>query len=303
MGSITLIPDGGEWTYRDGAFYAGRAASIARDVGLPDTARIEWDLRWSDTMYLAVALYTDRVAPIDLQKKEEAALLGGFYSLQLHGPSGSVKLLAITRGGNSTNTVDLGQTLVSSLIRTNAGHFELLVNKAQRKISLIVDGLLRREWVDPNGFAGVGTGIRFVHQGEGALKLSGLRVSEWDGRVDPIMVATYVSTELPDDRLRLMNDEEIRGDFRGVVDGMIRFEFPTGGTTNAPLSQLKSLDFAGSKLNLEKPTNDTARAYFPNGNTIQFVLENWQADQIMARHAVFGPATFRRAAFKRVEFF
>ena len=33
------------------------------------------------------------------------------------------------------------------------------------------------------------------------------------------------------------------------------------------------------------------------------VLENWQADQIKARHTVFGPATFRRAAFKRVEFF
>ena len=298
MGQITLVPDGGEWSYRDGAFYAGRAASIAKDIGLPDSARIEWDLNWSETMFLAVALYTDRVAPIDLEKKEATALLGGFYSLQIHNPSGNVKVVAVPRG--SSNTVELGRVVVPSLIRATSGHFELLVSKPRGALSLLFDGNLVSEWVDTNAFAGAGTGIRFVHQGEGAIKLSGLRVSEWDGEIEKPLALSPVMEK---DRLKSVSGEEITGEFLAFGEGGIRLRMADGQQTNAPLAQVRHLDFAGTKLNWENQTNITARGYFWNGDTVRFALEEWRGDLIKARSSSFDSATFRRGAFKRVELF
>src|SRR4051812_30428782 len=48
MGKVNnaAILDSGEWFYHNGAFYAAKSASIARDVKLPDTASLSFDIEW-----------------------------------------------------------------------------------------------------------------------------------------------------------------------------------------------------------------------------------------------------------------
>ena len=72
MGKVTLPAAGesGDWRYTNGAFYATRSASIARDLKLPDVARIEFDLAWKSTLQAAVALYTGYMQPINLANKD-----------------------------------------------------------------------------------------------------------------------------------------------------------------------------------------------------------------------------------------
>src|SRR6202008_3358985 len=50
------IANPGNWRYKNGAFYATRPASLARDLKLPDVANIEFDLAWKGMLYLAIAL-------------------------------------------------------------------------------------------------------------------------------------------------------------------------------------------------------------------------------------------------------
>src|SRR5579871_1404430 len=43
---VSALGDAGEWQYKNGAFYATNAASIARKFQLPDVAILEFDLAW-----------------------------------------------------------------------------------------------------------------------------------------------------------------------------------------------------------------------------------------------------------------
>ena len=61
------------------------------------------------------------------------------------------------------------------------------VNKAKHTTTLMVDGAIVKQWIDTDGFVGKGTGLRFVHQGQGAVKLNNLKISEWASRdVEPV---------------------------------------------------------------------------------------------------------------------
>ena len=71
--------ESGQWIFRDGAFYADKSASLARDIKLPDSADLQFDLAWSGTLTLSLALYTDSLQPILLADKEKAPQFGGFY--------------------------------------------------------------------------------------------------------------------------------------------------------------------------------------------------------------------------------
>ena len=297
MGMVSTTLNGGVWSYRDGAFYADRAASIARNVGLPDSARIEWDLIWEETMNMAIALYADRLQPVNLQNKESAEPFGGFYSLQLIHAQGVVRLLAITKENSNP---DLGTIPFPSLSATNAAHFEVLVSKSRGSIALRIDGMLIHEWRDTNGFIGAGTGMRFVHQGQGKVKLSGFGVSEWNGDSDGTLSAQPESKE---DRVKVADGEELKGMILGMGEGTLRFVTANGRPFNAPFESVRLVEFAGTRLDWTPPKNLSARAYFWHGGSIGLVLDEARGDQLKAHGPDFASATFLRSAFKRIEFF
>jgi len=79
--SGVLGVEAGQWIYRDGAFYAAKSASIARDIKLPDTADLQFDLAWSGDFGLSVALYTDSLQPMLIADKDKLPDFGAFYSM------------------------------------------------------------------------------------------------------------------------------------------------------------------------------------------------------------------------------
>src|SRR5208282_5888179 len=117
--------ESGQWTYRDGAFYAVKTASIARDLKLPDVADIQFDLAWKGALNLAVALYTDSLQPIALAQKETGPDFGGFYSLRF--------TYTVTIGLTPIRKKDplrsLGDLIVPSLNQRDRLHLDLRVSK------------------------------------------------------------------------------------------------------------------------------------------------------------------------------
>jgi hypothetical protein len=81
-----IIGESGQWSYRNGAFYADKAASIARDTKLPDRAQIQFDMAWRGPLNLAIALYTDSLQPILLTDKENGPDFGAFTACALPTP-------------------------------------------------------------------------------------------------------------------------------------------------------------------------------------------------------------------------
>jgi hypothetical protein len=289
---VSALGDAGEWKYRSGSFYATNAASIARKLGMPDVAKIDFDLAWKGLFQLAIAVYTDYLQPINLANKDTEPNFGGFYSLQLN--SFSANLLPVKKNDPLRY---LGQISVPAFNQKNAAHIEIRTSKPKRTISLYVDGQLLKQWVDTEEFAGQGAGMRFVHQGQGKVKLSNLRISVWDGQSDE---KPAPNPEGQQDIVRLRNGDKATGDVQAIENGKVTVA--TGGTTlTVPLSRVKQVEFAGKMVDKAEHEPGDVRATFSRGGSVTFQLEKWEGGKVLGISPNFGKLAFDAAAFSRVE--
>ena len=294
MGKVTAgaLVDSGEWVYQNGALYAMKSASIARDLKLPDSASIQFDLEWRGFFHVAVALYTAYLHPINLANKESEPQFGGFYSLQLN--PFSANLLPVKQ---SEPLRYLGQASLQQLAQTNAAHFDIRVSKSKKLLALLINGVLIKQWTDEE-FAGTGTAVRFVHQGQGAVKLTNLKVTEWDGVFEEPLSLTPNKKQ---DLARLKNGDRMIGNVKGISDGKLSMD--TGGTVlDVPLARVKQVELASAPAEV-KSTPQTVRAFFASGlGSLTFDLENWSTNELAGSSANFGAAKFKPNAFSRILF-
>jgi hypothetical protein len=287
------IPDPGEWKYKNGAFFASRAASIARDVKLPDMASIRFDLAWKGSFHIALALYTDYLYPISLVSKETGPDFGGFYSLQMN--SFSVRLVPVTKNDPLR---ELGQTAVPAFNLKNSADVELRVSKLKRQIALLVDGKLVKEWIDTESFIGQGTGIRLVHQGQGSVRFSNLRISEWDGQFEE------VPTRLADrkqDLVRLRNGDRVQGVLESIAGGKGVVQL-AGNKVEIPVERIKQVELVTPEPPERGSQRNQVRAFFPRGGGLTFELEKWDDKGVVAMSPNFGRAVFKPEAFTLAQF-
>jgi hypothetical protein len=284
------LGDAGQWTYRGGAFYADKTASIARDFKLPDATEIQFDLAWKGTLNLAIALYTDSLRPILLTAKDQAPDFGGFYSFRFQGTAfvdlWAIKKLAPVR--------PLGQIMVPSLNGRDRIHVDLRVSKAQHEIALLLDDTLVKEWVDPEGFIGEGTALRFVQNPGSVIKLSNLRITPWDG----------IFEEPSDDSAEacwLENGQKLAATIESIRNGRVSVR-GTNGPAEFSLAKLRGISFARHEAPPAQTQAATVRATFGQGGNVTFSLESWRPDKMIIRSADFGKAEIDPSAFTRLQF-
>jgi hypothetical protein len=289
---VSALGDAGEWKYKNGAFYATNAASIARKVSLPDAAVIEFDLAWKGLFQLAIAIYTDYLQPINLANKDTEPEFGGFYSLQLN--SFSANLLPVKKNDPLRY---LGQISVPAFNQRSTAHVEIRASKAKKTVALMVDGQVLKQWIDTEEFAGQGSGVRFVHQGQGKVRLSNFRVTEWDGQMEEKVVANPQSQQ---DVAKLRNGDKVSGVLKSIQDGKLSM---TAGNASLdiPLNRVKQVELTGQKL--DRPPRDPAsvRAVFDRGGVVTFQIEKWEAGKVFASSPQFGRLVFQADAFSRLE--
>jgi len=285
--------ESGQWTYRNGAFYAGKTASLARDLKLPDVAEIQFDLAWQGPLNLAIALYTDSLRPILLSAKAQGPDFGGFYSLRLDNSFyRSIDLWPIKKNEPDRR---LGQLPFPFPGNKDRMHVDLRVSKPQHKIALSLDDTLVKEWVDPQGFAGEGTGMRFVQNPGGVIKLSRLRVTHWDGIFDE------PSADVTHDAFWPEDGAQVGGAIESISNGKLAFR-TTHGPMEIPLARLKALTFAHRQDSSSEIKAGTVRATFAQGGVLTFTLETWRRDGMIIRSPDFGKVRINPAAFSRLQF-
>jgi hypothetical protein len=293
VSAVAAPGQAGQWIYRDGAFYASKTASIARDLKLPDVAEIQFDLAWKGPLNLAIALYTDSLRPVLLSAKDQAPDFGGFYSLRFDNSFYRyIDLWPIKKNGRDRK---LGQVPFPTLNNKDRVHVDLHVSKTQHKIALSLDDTLVKEWVDPEGFAGEGTCMRFVQNPGGVLKLSNLRVAQWDG------IFEEPADDITRDACWLENGQKMAGAIESISNGKIAVR-TTKGPVQIPLAQLKAVTFAHRQASPPQTQAATVRATFAQGGGLTFILETWRPKEMIIRSADFGKARINPAAFTRLQF-
>lgn len=288
-----LLGEGGQWRYLNGAFYAREAASVARDIKLPASTTLEFDIEWRGMLNLAVALYTDYLQPVSLRNKEEEPDFGGFYSLQINSQVAS--LLYVNK---RDPLKQLGQAIVPALAQKNQARIAIKCSRVGPQVSLLVDGVIVRQWVDPEGFGGEGTGVRLVHQGQGMIRLSNLQASQWDGRFEE---AAPAPTDGRNDLLMLANADRLLGGLKTIHEGELTFA-AADQLMKVPLSRVSQIELARDKQVRDPLPAGAVRAWLAQRGSLTFTLEKWDETGVIAVSLNFGRATFRPHSFTRLEF-
>jgi hypothetical protein len=177
-------------------------------------------------------------------------------------------------------------------------HVDLRVSKPQHKIALFLDDMLVKEWIDPVGFIGAGTAMRVVQNSGSVLKLSNLRISQWDGFFEE---PSAEAADTAHDAIWPENGAKVSGVIESIANGKM-----TARTTNGPvelaLEKIRSIDFAHPQAGSAQTQATTVRATFAQGGGLTFILESWRPNEMMVRSADFGKARINPAAFTRLQF-
>ncbi len=276
--SAAVVGETGDWIYRNGAFLANRSASIARLVGLPDSGSIQFNLAWKGYFHLAIAVATDYLQPVNLVNKDNEGDFGGFYSLQINGFTAN--LLPVRKGEPIRY---LGQAALTSLNQKTSAHFEIRYNKTKRIVALLVDGVLAKQWIDSEEFAGTGRGLRFVHQGQGSVKLSDLKVSDWDGQFEESYKPAF---DLKEDRVKFRNGDRTAGSLLSLAGEQLVIS-TSAREVKAPLARVALVEFP-AEAPKRSALDGFVMARLGGVNRLRLKLDSWTAAGLLATHPILG---------------
>lgn len=271
------------WRYQDGSLIATGNGSIGRDLKLPPMARLEFDLAWRGQLQFLIGLYTDST--------EEYA--SNSYLLQMQ--PGYIYMQRMRRNGGSSH---LGQAEYPGLHQKSKVRVEILANKEARTLALLLDGTLVKQWKDNMDWGGSGTGIIFANQNIGTVRISNIRLTEWDGTIQE-QSQSPVKTQR--DILELSNKDKISGTLLSLKDGVVAFE-TAFAKMDIPMDRVNYVDFASEKL--EKPPKNPAevRAVFAERGVVTLLVDRWDGLQLAAKSSNFGEARFKTTAFHQLYF-
>jgi len=291
---VTSVGDeAGYWTFQPGAFLANKAASVARDLKLPDQTTIEFDLSWRGTLNLAIAVFTDSLKPIKLTNKESEPPFATFYSLQIN--TLSISLLNVSQAEPLRS---MGQIVAPLLGQKNDAHITIHASKQNRTVSLLIDGVLAKQWSE-GLMTAQGTGIRFVHQGQGSIRLSNLRVRQWDGRIDETSQNPHRG---PDEAIITVMGEKLIGKLLSYDAASVQLQ--TGQTPfKIALDRVQRIEFSGLNQASTAPDKGRlARARLGNAGILTFVLNSWKDGVAKITLPGIGAAELKTESLQQLEF-
>lgn len=275
------------WEYKDGAFIANGADLLGRDFGLTNSSTLEFDLAWSGPFSLSITLYAQVIDRFDYSSSAYLVYLG----------TGAISVQRVQAGAGA---VMLGQNQIPEMYRKNKMRFEIRCNKEEATISLYADGKFIQRWKDssPGGFVAKGGGIVFFSQVEArSLRISNIRVAEWDGRFEPDTL-----TNLPPDMdaVFLANRDKVFGKVLSLEETKATIE--TKQTKlDIPLERVTQIRFAkaNAKTNI---TEGEVRVGFPGGESVVLMIEKWEATEVKGTSRTFGPLAFDPRSIREIQF-
>jgi hypothetical protein len=277
-------PAEGAWTFRDGALIAGGIGSAGREMNLPDRARIEFDVAWTNRLALLVNIYAVSIDRLDYYANSYILPVG----------NGRIGLQRVQRGSGPAH---MGQAQILSLARKNKAKLEIRTNREEATIAILVDGEFIQEWRDPAGFIAQGTGLTFYSQLTDAnFRISDIRISEWDGNFEenasPLAAADFAT---------LINKDKVTGQLEGIHDRKLNIVTPHT-RLSIPLERVSQLLLAENQSKPAAPAPETVRGLLNPSGSVSFKIEAWDDEKVTGHSPNFGPLTFDPKWFHEIQF-
>lgn len=276
-----------EWKFHNGGFVAaGAGAMIGRDFDTPDRINIEFDIHWQGYFSFQTLLFTDKFEQYG----------GNNYALQINASSCYLNRNSPERGGMRVGNNVIGRTNLQAP-KTSA-HISIRVDKKEKLFALFVDDVLIQQWKDNQEFAGKGKGIMFVSQSAAPIKLSQIRIMEWDGAI--AAAADQATGNGKEDFLRLGNSDTMSGTVKAYKDGKITFA-NSFAALEIPIERVGLIELATPAAK-PAPLPGENRATFQGYGKVSFQLQTFKEGKVTLVSPTFGAAVFDASVFSAIEF-
>lgn len=274
------------WTFRKGSLYAAQQYPIGRTVPtLSDTVNFELELGWRGYPSFSFSFFTD-----NLQSTS-----GNCYMLHVSSTSGYLYRYTRNSGSHNMGTVKLPQ--FGNQMRGRAA-FSVLVDKPKKQIVLLVDGQVVKQWTDTKTFAGGGNGIVLQPHNQANLKISHIRIAEWDGAIPEKETAGRRPKE---DLVEFENGDKLSGTLKGVGDGTLSFA-TSYATMAIPVSKVVRIDMSSARSGRAGRSRDDVRVEFTDRGLVTLRLQAVENGALTGASENFGSLSVPLHALRAVEF-
>ena len=291
------------WSFSRSAFRSNAPGSIARDGLLTDECAITFDLAWKgDALAFKLLAFTD-------DPFSDGSSSGYDITFQ----RGSIYLR------NCKTQSFLGSTNVQALMENDRAHIEIRASVKSGKVCLLVNERMIEVWTDPNIEKGkFGRCLQFVSSTPSPMRVSEIGIAAWDGQVERMPTPRFgmmrfnmqgqveepkpaTPDKTKEGRMELANGDTLEGEVISIHEGVITVKTPLANV-KLPVSRLRTVTL--KKVELERCIlrNGDIRAWFPDGTSIVFRLDDVGEGTLIGSSQNFGTATFKTAAFSRIEF-
>ena len=285
------VANNGSWSFHDGFFVGSGPGALARDLNLTHSATVEFDLAWNGLFTLQIGIYCDDFAD----------------RLNLNNDPCVVSLTprqVFLRQARKTGPFNLAGVPLPGEEAKGRMHVAIECDKAEGTVSVFVNHLLAKTWKDCS-FAGGGTGILFRQSlfmqsggfGGATLQLGRLRISQWEGRGEPLTASSATNT----DAIHFVNHDRAAGKIESFQNGKARLAL-AGTTLDIPLERVTRMEFAQAATPAESPGPWHVRAHFPGGGSLSFQLQKYDDQGVSGQSAIFGSLAFHPGAIRELEF-
>lgn len=304
MDDWVCAPRSNPWKYASFAFHSLAPGSIAKADALHDSSSLTFDAEWdADALSLKVVLFS----PDPTTRNPESGC-------EIRMNRGSVILR------NCADQSFLGSTHSTVLAQSNRARIEIRANRLTGKVAVLINDQLLDVWQSENfKMAPPSHALHFITDDASSIRISGIRIAEWDGEIDqpipaqagfrpfqlgrnapPTEVPAAEKTPAPG-RMQLNNGDSLEGKVTSIQDGKVTIETSLGAVT-LPVQRLRTIALPPAPREEAYRWNGDVRAWMPDGASIVFRLDSVDHDTITGTSDHFGTATFRRDAFQRIDF-
>ncbi len=276
-----------DWGYKNGSWQLKggklvcQSGQLGRQLKLPDRIHIKLDASWTGT-YPSFSIIS--------HCKEIRRYYRESYNLQFSSNS-----IYLYRGNGNEN---FGQLNYSQLRRMKNVRIDLFVDKKDKKVALMLNGALVKQWAGLH-YAPPGGGFMLVSHGSyGPTTFANLRIMRWDGRV-PSSTATAKATK--EDLIHFSNGDKMSGKITGIKNGKVHFQ-TAFAPIPVPIKNVAQIIFSDEEAERARRNAGDVRLYFHNGDRLTMKLIELKQGKIAGKSENFGEKTFDLNTFIGMKF-
>jgi hypothetical protein len=273
------------WTFHDGAFIGTGPGTLGRELNLTNSVTVEFDLAWTGIFALDAGIYCDATGRLEFNSGSCVVTL-------------TPRQISLNQVQNVGMLLNMAGTPLPGVEAQSRMHVAIECDKAQGTVSVFINHILAKTWKDCS--FGSGTGVVFTQRymlSNATLKLSHLKISQWEGRSEPETASLATNT----DAIYFINHDRAAGKIESIQDGKARLTLGAM-VLDIPLTRVTQMEFATAQASTEPPSPWQVRAHFPGGGSLSFQLEKWDDKAVSGQSAIFGSLAFQPGAIREMEF-